>query len=137
MGRAVRRLTRRLVALTALPLALAGCGSAQAGSGISIRVSRAPFRISVLSAGRPVAVENTAAALRFQLRSSGAQYSLTRLISSHGTSYEVATSEPGRTATVSVVPRPSGVAIDVALPGCLGTGAVCGVETQSRVAYFI
>ena len=106
---------RRLIALAALPLLLGGCGGARASAGISVRVSRAPFRVTVLSDGRTVVAEDAASGLRFQLGASGRQFALTRLISSHGTSYTVATSDPGRSATVTVVPRPDGVAIEVKL----------------------
>ena len=104
---------RRLIAAAALGLLLAGCGSRH--HGLSVKVDTNPFRVTVLENGKTLVAEDKAARLRYQLRSSGEQYSLTKVISSAGNVYRVATSEPGRTATVTVTRRPSGFRIAMQL----------------------
>jgi alpha-D-xyloside xylohydrolase len=59
--------------------------------------------------------EDEHARLRYQLRSTGSQYALTKVISAHGNVYRVATSEPGRTATVTVTRSRTGYRVSVQL----------------------
>ena len=99
-GRVGRRL-RRLIAIGALA-ALAGCGSSPASRGVSVHVDTSPFRVTVLDNGKAVVSEDKDARLRFELASTGDEYSLTKVTSSKGGVYQVATTEPGRTATVTV-----------------------------------
>lgn len=92
---------RRLTALAAIAL-LAGCGSGQHEPGISVSIDTNPFRITVRDNGKTVVSEDKDARLRYQLASSGDQYKLTKVLATHGDVYTVATSETGRTATVTV-----------------------------------
>jgi alpha-D-xyloside xylohydrolase len=106
---------RLVAALAALALVAAGCGAPKAQHGISIEVDKSPFRIAVLRDGKSVVSEYDKGGLRYQLASSGNQYSLTDVTSSSGGVYQVATNEPGRTATVRVSRTATGARIDVAL----------------------
>src|SRR5207253_1157630 len=63
---------------------------------------------TLLANGKPLVAEDKGARLRYQLHSTGDQHTLTKLVSSSGNVYRVATDEPGRTATVTVTRRPSG-----------------------------
>src|SRR6185437_4420617 len=92
-------------AALAAVLVFAGCGSASRTDGISVHVDRDPFRIEVSSGGEHVVSQEQAARLRYQLASSGNQHTLTKVLSSRGDVYQVATDEPGRTATVAVTRR--------------------------------
>ena len=114
---------RRLIVAAAL-LALAGCGASGPRPGIAIRVDRNPFRISILRDGKTVVAEDLRARLRYQLAGSGIQHSLTKVVSSHGDAYTVATNEPGRTAAVTVVARADGARIEVALHPARGVQQV-------------
>jgi len=105
---------RRLIAAGAL-LALAGCGSGSAAGGVSVRVDRNPFRITILNDGKTVVAEDKVARLRYQLGSSGVQHTLTHVISSKGDVYEVATNEPGRSAIVTVTTTATGARIQLSL----------------------
>ena len=102
--------------IAALALAsLAGCGSAHAGHGLTIRVDRNPFRVTILRDGKTVVAEDAAHRLRYQLRSNDRQYALTNVLSESGDVYQVATSEPGRTATVTVSRTAAGARIALTL----------------------
>src|SRR5437870_1974662 len=106
---------RRLTALAAVAVALAGCGSPPPSHGLSIRVDKDPFRIAVVRDGKVVVAQNAAGRLRYQLLSTGDQYKLTKVTATYGETYEVATSEPGRTATVKVASIPDGFRISLRL----------------------
>src|SRR5437773_9307970 len=106
---------RRLTALAALAVAVASCGSSPPSHGLSIRVDRDPLRIAVVRDGEVVVTENAAARLRYQLLSTGDQYRLTKVTATRGDVYEVATSEPGRAATVKVAPIAHGFRISLRL----------------------
>jgi hypothetical protein len=58
---------RRLIAVAALA-ALGGCGSGPAPHGISLKIEKSPFRVTVLDNGRTVVAEDKGARLRYQLR---------------------------------------------------------------------
>ena len=103
-----------LIAALAL-LGLAGCGSGHTPHGVTIQVDRNPFRVSILRDGKTVVAEDAAHRLRYQLHSNDRQYALTKVISVEGDTYTVATDEPGRTATVTVVRVATGVRIAVSL----------------------
>ena len=100
---------RRLIALAAVA-ALTGCGSSAQQSSNPLRIDTNPFRIAVGPAG-----EDTHARLRYQVSSTGEQFALTKVISSHGDTYDVATNEPGRTATVTVADHGSSYRVSVRL----------------------
>jgi alpha-glucosidase (family GH31 glycosyl hydrolase) len=71
---------------------------------VSLRIDRNPFRIALVSNGSTLAREaDPPERLRYQVQSTGTLYSLTRVVSAHDGVYEVATNEPGRTATVRIV----------------------------------
>jgi alpha-D-xyloside xylohydrolase len=107
---------RRLIAAAALAVLLAACGSgAGAKPGLSMRVDTNPFRLTLLQNGKTLVSEDEHARLRYQLRSTGSQYALTKVISAHGDVYRVATSEPGRTATVTVTRSRTGYRVSVQL----------------------
>jgi len=91
---------RRLIAVAALA-ALGGCGSTPAPHGISLKIDKSPFLVTVLDDGKTVVAEDGDARLRYQLASTGAVHELTNVTSSTGGVYQVATDEPGRTATVT------------------------------------
>ncbi len=121
----------RLTVVAALALAFAGSGSAAAPApapvpvpGISVFVARAHFRISVLVDGRPLVSEDAAARLRFELVSNHDEYTLTRVTGVDGDRYQVATSEPGRSAVVTVVATSTGVRISASLRPAAGVLAV-------------
>ncbi len=105
-------------------VAIAGCGSGAPPSGISVHVDKSPFRVTVLRDGKTVVSEDKDARLRYQLAPNGNQYSLTKVISSQGDTYQVATDEPGRTATVTVAPTTTGARIDLVLHPAAGVQQV-------------
>jgi alpha-D-xyloside xylohydrolase len=115
---------RRLIAVAGLAAALAGCGSGAAQHGITIRVDRDPFRVTVVRNGKVVVAEDKTARLRYQLRATGAQHRLTKVISSQGNVYRVATDEPGRSATVTVTKTAGGYGIRVQLHPATGVQQV-------------
>jgi alpha-D-xyloside xylohydrolase len=105
---------RRLILVAGIA-ALAGCGAVKAPIGITVEVSSSPFRVSILQDGRTIVAEDKAARLRFEVAPNNYEYSLTHVISSRGHVYRVATTEPGRTATVIVRPTTTGADIAVSL----------------------
>ena len=105
---------RRLIAVAAVA-ALASCGSAPVPRGVSVHVDANPFRVTILRDGRAVVSEDSGARLRFEVAPANYEYSLTHVLSAHGDRYQVGTTEPGRTATVTVRPTTTGAAVTVAL----------------------
>ena len=105
---------RRLIAFAALA-ALGGCGSSPTPDGVSLKIDKSPFRVTVLDDGKPVVAEDKDARLRYQLASTGAVHELTGVTSSQGQVYQVATDEPGRTATVTVATTATGARVELAL----------------------
>src|SRR5256885_16855565 len=93
---------RRLTGAAALACLLAACGSSGAQNGVSLKVDTNPFRLTLVKDGKTVAAEDEHARLRYQVRSTGDPISLTNVLSSSGNVNRVATSEPGRTATVTL-----------------------------------
>ena len=108
---------RRLIAAIAIAaFVLAGCGSSgNSHSGLAVRVDTNPFRITVVENGKTLVAEDKDARLRYQLASSGVQHFLTKVTSSRGDVYRVATDEPGRTATVIVAHARGAVRISLRL----------------------
>ncbi len=128
--RGERRCAAAVSALTLAALTLAtllsSCGAGAGTGKPTLRVDRSPFRVSVLSGGKLVVAED-AARLRYQLAANGRVYALTNVISSgdHERRFRVATSEPGRTAEVTVsARRPRGYRIEVALHPAAGVRAL-------------
>ena len=76
---------RRLTPAVVIACLLAACGSSP-HHGVSMRVDKNPFRLTLLENGKPLVAEDKGARLRYQLRSTGEQFSLTKLISSSGLS---------------------------------------------------
>jgi alpha-D-xyloside xylohydrolase len=118
VGGRLRRVTKLRLAFVLLGVAaaVAGCGSADGKeSGLAIRVEEDPFRLTLLRDGEPVAAQAADGRLRYKLRS-GVQHRLTKVTSSDdGDVFEVATDEPGRTATVAVVPTGVGYRVSLRL----------------------
>ncbi len=108
------RRMRRLIFFAAL-VALGGCGSGPAPQGISIEVETKPFLVKVVDDGKIVVSESKDGRLRYQLASTGDLHALTNVTSSKGGVYQVATDEPGRTATVTVTRTAAGARIQLAL----------------------
>jgi alpha-D-xyloside xylohydrolase len=106
---------RRLTAAVALACLLGACGSGNAQHGLSLKVDANPFRLTLLEDGKPLVAEDKGARLRYQLRSTGDQFTLTKVLSSSAGVYRVATSERGRTATVAVKRRAGGYSIALRL----------------------
>jgi alpha-D-xyloside xylohydrolase len=113
----VERHLRRLIGLGTLGVlaaALTGCGSSVPPQrGISITVAQSPFSYSIEKDGKTV-VSETSTRLRY-LGTHDNVYTLTNVTSSSGNLYHVATSEPGRTATVKITREPDGYDVDVRL----------------------
>src|SRR4051794_7504306 len=106
---------RFLPLLALVALALAGCGGSgsSGGGGLELEVSEKPLRLAVVRGGETVVEQDAGARFRYQLASTGEQFSLTDVTARHGNVYEVGTTEPGRTATVTVTRRPSGFRVGV------------------------
>ena len=102
-------------ALACAALLFAGCGSHGRSTQLQIRVDRDPFRISIVRGGDTVVSQDEGARLRYQLAATGVQHQLTKVLSSKGNVYRVATNEPGRTATVTVAPTRSGFRVSMRL----------------------
>jgi alpha-D-xyloside xylohydrolase len=92
--------------------------------GTELQVAEQPFRLTVVENGRTVVAQDLGARLRYQLASTGEQFRLTDIVSGRGGVYRVATSEPGRTATVRVTRRPHGFRVSVALQPTTDVAAV-------------
>jgi alpha-D-xyloside xylohydrolase len=115
----MRRLTPAgLVAVVAL--VVAGCGSSP--HGLSVRIEHDPLRITVRNDGRTVVAEDAQARLRYL--ANGHLWSLTKVTAAHGNVFDVATSEPGRTATVAVTAIRHGYRIAVRLRPATGVTAM-------------
>jgi len=95
----------RLSVGLAVACLVSACGSGNPQHGISLKVDTHPFRLTLLENGKRLVAEDEDARLRYQLRSTGDQFTLTDVLSSAGGVYHVATSEPGRTARVVVTRR--------------------------------
>lgn len=120
-----------------LLVCLGGCGSSSVPAGVSVRVGRDPFLVTVRSGASTVVAEDAGARLGFEVGSTGARYWLTGVISVRGDRYRVATDEPGRTATVTVEPVGSGVRIDVGLHPAAGVLAVYDAFVSRPGAHFL
>src|SRR5581483_8881996 len=81
-------------ALACAALLFAGCGSHGRSTQLQIRVDRDPFRISIVRGGDTVVSQDEGARLRYQLAATGVQHQLTKVLSSKGNVYRVATNEP-------------------------------------------
>ena len=127
---------RRLIAAAALAAVLAGCGSSKPHSNLTVRVDQSPFRLTIMRSGRLVVAENATARLRYQL-TDGDQHSLTKVTSSHGDTYEVATDEPGRTATVTVDSTADGFDIGVQLEPATNVQDVFDAFTATPDEHFL
>src|SRR4051794_20368307 len=106
---------RRLTGAAALACLLAACGSSGAQNGLSLKVDTNPFRLTLVQDGKTLVAEDKDARLRYQVRPSGDQFTLPKVLSSSGNVYRVATSEPGRTATVTLTRGSSGFHVAVRL----------------------
>jgi len=128
---------RRLIAAASLAVLLSACGSGAAPHGLSLKVDTNPFRLTLLENGKTLVTEDEHARLRYQLAPTGDQYSLTKVISSHGSVYRVATSEPGRTATVTVTRRRAGYRVSVQLHPATNVQQVFDAFETSKSDHFL
>ena len=120
-----RNLRLRLLTVCALLVAVAaGCGSGAQASGVTLKVDKKPFRVTLLRDGKVVVAQDSGARLRYQITGTGEQYHLTNVISAKGSTYTVATNEPGRTAVVTVATRSSGLALSLTLRPASGVQQV-------------
>ncbi len=127
----------RLIAAAGIALVLAGCGSAaKPPPGLSLRVDRSPFRLTVLRDGKTVVAEDPGARLRYLLQDNS-PHALTKVISSSGNVYRVATDEPGRTATVTVGHTSHGFSIGVQLHPATGVREVFDAFEASPDEHFL
>ncbi len=127
----------RLTLAAALAAALlAGCGSGQPQPGIALHVSDNPFRLSILRDGKTVVSEDQAARLSYTL-ASGAMHTLTKVTSSHGDVFDVATDEPGRTATVTATRTTHGYRISLRLQPATGVEQVYDAFTARPDEHFL
>src|SRR5262249_36015746 len=79
-------------------------------------------RIEVQSGGKTAVAESADARLRYQVGSRS--YALTKVTASHDDLYEVATNEPGRSATVAIRPPAHGFRITMHLRPAAGVDFV-------------
>ena len=119
----VIRLTGIAIAAATLAMSLSG-GAASAEAGLSWRVDAKPFRLTILERGVVLAkqrVGRPGPGTRFSFRSldDGTLGTLTNLLEtasiSNGARYTVETTDPSRTAIVTVVRTSRGLAIDLDL----------------------
>jgi alpha-D-xyloside xylohydrolase len=130
----VGRLT--LVAALAAVL-LAGCGSSgHAQPGIALRVSDNPFQLAVVRDGKTVVAQDKASRLTYTL-TSGVTHRLTKVTSSHGGVYDVATDEPGRTAVVTVARTAHGYRVAMTLRPATGVAQVHDAFTARPDEHFL
>jgi len=127
---------RRLIAVAALA-ALGGCGSSPAPHGISLKIDKSPFRITVLDDGKPVVAEDKDARLRWQLTGSGDVHKVTNVTSSQADVYQLATDEPGRTATVTVAKTATGARVQLALHPSTGVRQVYDAFDATPTDHFL
>jgi alpha-D-xyloside xylohydrolase len=128
---------RRLTALAACVAALAACGSGSQAHGVWWKVEKNPFRIVVLRDGKTVVEQDAAARLRYQLAATGVQHKLTRVLSRSGSTYHVATDEPGRRATVTVDRTSSGVRVRTRLQPAAGVQQLYDAFRSARGERFL
>jgi alpha-D-xyloside xylohydrolase len=96
--------------------ALTACGSnAQPQPGLTMKVDQNPFRLTLLRDGEPVVAQNRAERFRYRVAGTNGAHRLTKVTGSKGNVYEVATDEPGRTATVTVAPTSVGYRVSLRL----------------------
>jgi alpha-D-xyloside xylohydrolase len=105
----------RYLILAAIVLGATACGGAGAPRGLELKVAEQPLRLTLVRDGRTVVAQDAGARFRYQLASTGEQFRLTDVTSKRGGVYQVATSEPGRTATVTIRKRPGGFRVGVRL----------------------
>ena len=127
----------RLTLALAVACVLVACGSGHAQRGLELEVSKSPFRLTLVEDGKPLVAEDPGARLRYQLRATGDQFRLTDVLSQHGGVYRVATSEPGRTATVAVARRASGYRISVRLHPETGVQQLYDAFDTARGEHFL
>jgi alpha-D-xyloside xylohydrolase len=128
---------RRLTGAAALACLLAACGSSGAQNGLSLKVDANPFRLTLVKDGKTVVAEDEHARLRYQVRSTGDQFSLTKVLSSSGNVYRVATSEPGRTATVTLTRGTSGFHIALRFHPASGVAQVYDAFVTASGDHFL
>ena len=121
------RRTVLLLAVTLASVALGRGGTAGAdttAASLGWRVDESPFRLTILADGKPLLRQRTGQAgpgarLSYRVREGGAMQTLTALLGTRQTAkatvYTVATSEPDRTATVTVARTSRGIHVGLDL----------------------
>jgi len=127
---------RRLILAAAAAVVLSGCGGHKTPSGTSTKVESKPFGFSVVQDGKTV-VSTASDGLWFQLADSGEWRYLNDVISSHGNVYTVGTNDPGRTATVTLTRRASGVRVSVAIHPTSDIGQVYTAYGATTADHFL
>ncbi len=128
----------RLTLAAGLALALlAGCGSGHAQPGIALHVAQNPFRLTVVDDGKTVVAEDATEALSYEVRGKAPVFTLTKVLSSADGVYRVATTEPGRTATVSVRRRNRGFSISVRLHPATGVAQILDAFDTKAGEHFL
>jgi alpha-D-xyloside xylohydrolase len=115
---------------------LAGCGSGSAQPGIALHISDNPFRLTVTRDGKTVISEDKAARLSYTL-TSGVTHKLTKVTSSHGDVFDVATDESGRMATVAVARTKHGYRVSLRLHPATGVEQVYDAFTAQPDEHFL
>lgn len=131
----MRKLTAAVAVAVAVLLSSSAALAASAPS--TLQINRDPFRVSLLERGGVVVAEQAAARLRFELRHKGEEYSLTRVVAQHGNTYTVATTDPGRSASVTVEPDATGATISVSIRPASGVLAVYDAFATAPAEHFL
>ena len=127
---------RRLTVLVVLVVFVTGCGSGPPLRGLAVRVDRNPFRVTLLHDGKVVVREDLHARLAYEL-DSGRTFALTYVLSSHGNTYRVGTTEPARTATVTVTRTSSGAHLVMQLHPAAKVRAVYDAFEASKADHYL
>ena len=128
---------RLLTACLVLLLGAAGCGAGAKADAVTIKVDKHPFRVTLVRDGKTVVAQDSGARLRYQVTGTGEQYHLTDVVSTNGSSYTVATNEPGRSAVVNVAVKGSGLALSLTLSPATGIQQVYDAFDVSPTDHFL
>src|SRR5262249_10867230 len=139
VGRHLRRLSRLAEGgvLAALVVVLAGCGSSSpAVRGLSAKIDSSPYRLTIERDGKAVVSEDVHDRLRY-LVTGGQVHQVTKVLSSSGNVYMLATDEPGRTATVVLKKAPHGYDVSISLRPAGGVIQLYDAFTASASDHFL
>lgn len=129
---------RRLTVLAAVLAAVSACASGGSSPpSLGWKIEENPFRIVLTQDGKTVVEQAPGARLRYQLKESGQQRSLTNVISKRGDTYTVGTDEPGRTATVALSRVKGAVHVRMKLQPADGVAAVYDAFRAAPTDHFL